>query len=51
MNLYQLAASVIEALDAEGIPYMVVGYITRWCELHQTSGRLQVMLAEIGPLL
>ena len=26
-------------------------YITRWCELHQTSGRLQVMLAEIEPLL
>ena len=28
-----------------------MGYITRWCEIHQTSGRLQVMLAEIAPLL
>ena len=25
MNLYELAACVIEALDAENIPYMVVG--------------------------
>lgn len=28
-----------------------MGYITRWCDLHQTSGYLQGMLAEIEPLL
>ncbi|MEI6655302.1 MAG: hypothetical protein WCP45_11070 [Verrucomicrobiota bacterium] len=26
-------------------------YITRWCEIHQTSGHLHAMLAEIEPLL
>lgn len=28
-----------------------MAYITRWCELHQTSGRLDAMLAEIEPML
>lgn len=26
-------------------------YVTRWCDLHQTSGRLHAMLAEIEPLM
>lgn len=46
MNLYELASRVIEALEAESIDY-----ITRWTEIHQTSGHLQAMLAEIEPLL
>jgi hypothetical protein len=28
MNLYELAAHVIEALEAENIPYMVVGALS-----------------------
>jgi hypothetical protein len=28
-----------------------MGYITRWCEIHGTSGYLQAMLVEIEPLL
>jgi len=28
-----------------------MAYITRWCELHQTSGQLLAMLAEIEPFL
>jgi hypothetical protein len=28
MNLYELAARVIEALEAENIPYMVVGALS-----------------------
>ena len=28
-----------------------MGYITRWSGLHQTSGHLHTMLAEIEPLL
>lgn len=28
-----------------------MAYITRWCEVHQTSERLHAMLAEIEPLL
>jgi hypothetical protein len=28
MNLYELASRVIESLEAEGIPYMVVGALS-----------------------
>ena len=28
-----------------------MNYITRWCDAHETSARLQAMLAEIEPLL
>jgi hypothetical protein len=28
-----------------------MNYITRWCEAHQTAGRLKAILAEIEPLM
>lgn len=40
-----------DVLAAQTPAKLDMDYINRWCDLHQTSGNLRSMLAEIEPLL